>query len=143
MSIWFKDYDLSDYSSLAKDTMMDHMGMELTERGEDFISGKIPIDHRTVQPMRILHGGASVALAESLGSMASYMIIDPETHICVGQSIQANHIRPGLSGYAHGKASIIHKGRTSHIWSIDITNDEGKLLCICRLTMAILERNDA
>ena len=140
MSIWFKDYALSDMEFLKKGTMMDALGMELTERGENFLSGKMPIDHRTVQPMGILHGGASVALAETLGSLASYMIINPETQICVGQSIQANHLRPGKSGFAHGKAVLIHKGNTSHIWNIDIVSDEGKLICICRLTMAILNK---
>ena len=139
MAVWFKDYDLSNVI-WKQDTMMGTLGMDLVEKGDDYLMGKMPIDSRTVQPMRILHGGASVALAETLGSLASFMMIDPETHFCVGQSIQANHIRPGTKGFAHGKASLIHQGRTSHIWNIDITNDEGKLLCICRLTMAIVEK---
>lgn len=140
MSIWFKDYQLADMAGMKKNTLMETLGIELTEKGESSLSGRMPIDHRTVQPARILHGGASVALAETLGSLASHMIIDPDKQYCVGQSIQANHIRPGISGYAHGKAVLIHKGNTSHIWNIDIVNDEGKLLCICRLTMAILNK---
>jgi len=138
MSIWFKDYNFKDLFWMQKGTMMESLGMELLEKGEDFILGRMPIDNRTVQTMGILHGGASVALAETLGSIASYMIINPETHICVGQSIQANHIRPGRSGFANGRANILHLGKSSHIWNIDITNDDGKLLCSCRLTMAIL-----
>ena len=142
MAIWFKEYKLSDIEWMKNDTMMETLGMELLEKGEDFITGKMPIDHRTVQPMRILHGGASVALAETLGSIASYMIIDPEKQICVGQSIQANHVRPGKSGFANGKASLIHLGRTSHLWNIEITDDDGKLLSICRLTMAIVNKKN-
>lgn len=140
MSIWFKEYKLSDLSWAKKGTLMETLGMEITEVGENSLSGTMPIDDRTVQPMKILHGGASVALAETLGSLASSLIINPESQICVGQSIQANHIRPGTKGLAHGKAEVIHIGKTSHIWNIDITNDEGKLLCICRLTMAILNK---
>lgn len=140
MSIWFKDYQLADMAGMKKNTMLETLGIELTEKGESSLSGRMPIDHRTVQQAQILHGGASVALAETLGSLASYMMLDPDKQYCVGQSIQANHIRPGKSGYAHGKAELIHKGNTSHIWNIDITNDEGKLLCICRLTMAILNK---
>ena len=141
MSIWLKEYKISDIEWMKKNTMMETLGMELKEIGGNYLTGKMPIDHRTVQPMQILHGGANVALAETLGSIASYMIIDPETHFCVGQSITANHLRPGKDGFAHGKASIIHQGRTSHIWNIDIENDEGKLLCVCRLTMAVVAKN--
>jgi 1,4-dihydroxy-2-naphthoyl-CoA hydrolase len=138
--IWDKDYELKDIVWMAKDTMMEALGMELTEIGPEFLSGRMPIDKRTVQPMRILHGGASVALAETLGSIGSYMVIDTETHYCVGQVITANHLRPGKGGFANGVARILHKGRTSHIWNIDITDDEGKLLCVCRLTMAVVKK---
>ncbi len=142
MSIWFKDYNLDDYSWMYENTIFEVLGIEFTEKGDDYLKGRMPIDHRTIQPFKILHGGASVTLAESLGSLASLMLINPEEKICVGQSIQANHIRPGTSGYANGTAKLIHKGKSSHIWNIDIVNDEGKLLCICRLTMAIVDKPD-
>ena len=140
MAIWFKDYNLDDYKWMYENTIFEVLGIEFTEKGDDYLKGRMPIDHRTVQPFKILHGGASVTLAESLGSLASLMIIDTEKKICVGQSIQANHLRPGISGYANATAKIIHLGKSSHIWNIDITNDDGKLLCICRLTMAIVDK---
>lgn len=140
MNPWFKEYDLKDIEWMKEGTMMETLGIELLEVGEDYLSGRMPIDHRTVQPMKILHGGANVALAETLGSIGSWMIIDPEKQICVGQSITANHLRPGTKGFANAKATIVHRGKTSHVWNIEITNDEGKLLCLCRLTMAIVKK---
>ena len=120
--------------------MIELLGMEIVEIGDDYLVGKMPIDERTFQPLKMLHGGASVALAETLGSVASFMIIDPENQYTVCSSIQANHIRPGTSGHANGKTSLVHKGKSSHIWNVDITNDEGKLLSSCRLTMAIIDK---
>lgn len=140
MSVWFKKYNIEDFQWMAKNTMAETLGMELLEIGGDFLTGRLPIDNRTIQYMRLLHGGASVALAETLGSVASFMIIDPETQICVGQSIQASHIRAGKKGFATGKVSPIHIGRSSHIWNVDIVDDEGKLLSTCRLTMAIIDK---
>jgi len=140
MSIWFKEYNINDFQWMKKDTMPEILGMEMLEIGDNFLIGRIPIDNRTVQYMRLLHGGASVTLAETLGSVASYMIINPDEQICVGQSIQASHIRAGKIGFATGKVSLIHLGKSSHIWNIDITNDEGKLLSTCRLTMAIMDK---
>ena len=140
MSIWFKDYNLEDANAMFKGSMMETLDIKLTEKGDDFLCGTMPIDHRTVHPLKVLHGGASVVLAESIGSLASFMSIDTEKQHCVGQSITANHIRPGFSGLAHGKATLVHMGKLSHIWNIDITNDEGKLLCVCRLTMAIINK---
>jgi 1,4-dihydroxy-2-naphthoyl-CoA hydrolase len=140
MAVWFKDYDLRDIQKLTVHTMIELLGIELIEKGEDFLKAKMPIDQRTVQPMGILHGGASVALAESLGSIASYMIIDIDKQLCVGHSIQANFIRPGLKGEVTGIAKLIHLGKTTHIWNVDVLNDEGKLLCTCRHTMAILDK---
>ena len=139
--IWFDDaLDLNSLTENGGDCMPGYVGIRFIDYGDDWIKASMPVNERTKQPYGRLHGGASVALAETLGSLASYMMIDPETQICVGTSIQANHIRPGTSGFAHGKASLIHKGRTTHIWNIDITNDEGKMLCACRLTMAILPK---
>lgn len=140
MAIWFRQYKISDLGPMARNTMLEAMGIEVTEIGENTLSGKMPIDKRTVQPMGILHGGASAALAETLGSLASYMMIDPEKQVCVGTSLFANHVRPGRSGYAHGKAELLHHGRTTHLWNISISDDAGRLLCHARLTIAILNK---
>lgn len=138
--IWPKEYKIETINQLKKNTIHEPLGIEITAIGDDYLEGTMPIDNRTKQPAGILHGGASVVLAESLGSIACSLMIDKETHYCVGQSIFANHIRPGISGLAHGKATPIHLGRKSQIWQIDLTNDEGKLICTCRLTMAILPK---
>ena len=118
--------------------MMEHLGIEITELGPDFVKGKMPVDHRTVQPMNILHGGASVALAESLGSIAAYLTVDPSQFHCVGMEINANHLRPVSSGYVFGTARPIHIGSKSQVWSIEIVNEKGKLVCISRLTMSVI-----
>ena len=139
MSIWFKEYVLSDIQSTLKNNMCETIGIEIVELTPNSIIGKMPIDHRTVQPMGLLHGGASVALAESLGSIASNLIIDPEKSICVGLDINANHLRPASSGYVYAEATPIHIGKKTHVWSIEIKNETGKLVCISRLTMAIID----
>lgn len=139
MSVWFKEYALSDIQSTLKNNMCETIGIEIVELTPNSIIGKMPIDHRTVQPMGILHGGASVALAESLGSIASNLIIDPEKFICVGLDINANHLRPASSGFVTAEATPIHIGKKTHVWSIEIKNETGKLVCISRLTMAIIE----
>ena len=138
--IWFRNYNIEEWSNKAGVTIHDSLGIEITGIGDDTVSGRMPIDERTFQPMKILHGGASVVLAESLGSIASSMIVDPKEYFAVGQSINANHVRPGLKGYASGIAKPIHIGTRSHIWDIEIFNDAQKLLCTCRLTMAIVKK---
>lgn len=139
--IWFKEYKTSDWAGRSKGTIHDSLGIEITELGEDSIKGRMPIDERTFQPMKILHGGASVVLAESLGSIASAMIVDPEKYFVVGQIVNANHVRPGIKGYANGIAKSIHIGTRSHIWDIEIFNDDQKLLCTVRLTMAVVKKD--
>lgn len=138
--IWFKDYSVKDWETRTKGTIHDSLGIEITELGENTVSGTMPIDERTFQPMRILHGGASVVLAESLGSIGSSLIVDPDKYYAVGQSINANHVRPGIKGFANGIAKPIHIGNRSHIWDIEIFNDDQKLMCSCRLTMAIVAK---
>ncbi|HAW50825.1 MAG TPA: esterase [Flavobacteriales bacterium] len=140
MALWFKKYTISDISWVIKDTMMEVLDMEFVEIGENTVSGRMPIGPKTIQTLKLLHGGASVALAETIGSVASYLIIDPEKFYCVGQSIYANHLNPGTKGYANALARPIRIGKTSHVWDIDITDDEGGLLCVCRLTMAIIKK---
>lgn len=139
MSIWFKPYKLEDMQWMMKDNMCEAIGIEITELTEDSIKGKMPVDNRTVQPMKILHGGASVALAESLGSIGSNLIVDNSKYACVGLDINANHLRPAHSGYVYGEAKPIHIGKKTHVWSIEIKDEKGKMVCISRLTMAVIE----
>ncbi|HAS34864.1 MAG TPA: esterase [Flavobacteriales bacterium] len=140
MSIWFKDYKLEDWDGRTKNTIHDSLGIEMTEVGPDFVSGKMPVDDRTVQPMRLLHGGASVVLAESLGSIAATMVVDPEKFYCVGQSIFGNHLRPATEGFVYGTARPAHIGRKTQLWEIEIVNEAGKVVHLSRLTMAVVEK---
>jgi 1,4-dihydroxy-2-naphthoyl-CoA hydrolase len=141
MSIWFKDYKLEDIAWMSKGTMVEAIGIEITEIAPDSLKGRMPVDNRTMQPMKILHGGASVALAETLGSVAAGLVIDATKYICVGLDINANHLRPASSGFVYGEAKPIHLGKKTQVWSIEIKNEEGKMVCISRLTMSVLEMN--
>jgi 1,4-dihydroxy-2-naphthoyl-CoA hydrolase len=138
--MYFKEYTLEELAWMEKNTIHESLGIEITELGKESLSGKMPCDNKTVQPFRLLHGGANVVLAESLGSLASSLIVNPETHYAVGLNINASHMRPVKEGYVYGKAEPVHIGRTTHIWNIDITNEKGKLVCNCRLTMAIVAK---
>ncbi|MBK6643780.1 MAG: hotdog fold thioesterase [Bacteroidia bacterium] len=138
--IWFANYSLTDILPLTKNNMVEHLGIEITEIGSDFLKGKMPVDHRTVQPMNILHGGASVALAETLGSIAAVLTVDASKYSCVGMEINANHIRPVSSGYVYATARPVHLGKKSQVWSIEIVNEEGKMVCISRITMAVIDK---
>lgn len=140
MMIWFSNYTLTDILPLTKNNMVEHLGIEIIEIGSDFLKGKMPVDHRTVQPMNILHGGASVALAETLGSIAAVLTVDASKYSCVGMEINANHLRPVSSGYVYATARPVHVGKKSQVWSIDIVNEEGKIVCISRITMAVIEK---
>ena len=125
---------------ISKDTLISHLNIEFTNVGEDYIEAKMPINETTFQPMGLLHGGASVALAETVGSSGSHLIIDSKTHYAVGIEINANHVGSAYKGFAYALGKIIHKGRSTHIWNIEIKDDNGKMISICRLTMMILER---
>jgi 1,4-dihydroxy-2-naphthoyl-CoA hydrolase len=143
MSIWFKkDIVLHEMVHITKNTMIEHLGMEVTEIGENFLKGTMPVDHRTVQPAGLLHGGASVALAETLGSFAASLTIDPEKFICVGLEINANHVRSTRKGQVTGIATPIHLGTTTQVWDIRIHDEHERLLCISRLTVAILHKKE-
>jgi 1,4-dihydroxy-2-naphthoyl-CoA hydrolase len=120
--------------------MVKHLGITFTEIGEDFLKGTMPVDSRTVQPMGILHGGASVALAETLGSLAANYVIDNQKKYCVGLDINANHVRSARKGLVTGTARPLHLGSTTQVWTIEITDEEDRLVCISRLTMAVLDR---
>jgi len=126
--------------AIAKGTMPVFLGFELTEVGDDFLSGRLPVDERTRQPYGILHGGASVVLAETLGSLASHFCIDASRYITVGLEVNGNHIRQVREGWIHGRATAIHIGRKTHVWDIRITDDAGKLVHTGRLTTMVIEQ---
>ncbi|WP_343702253.1 hotdog fold thioesterase [Chitinophaga sp.] len=143
-AIWFSlDISLDQLNENAQNTMGSYLGMEFTEIGPDYLRAMMPVDHRTVQPYGLLHGGASAALAETVGSVASALIIDPEKQICVGLEINANHLRGVREGYVHAVARPLHIGSGTHVWDIRITNDDNKLICVSRLTVAILAKRQA
>ena len=143
MSIWFREPNLEFLNDLNPDTMLDVLGIHFTAFGEDYIEARMPVDRRTHQPFGILHGGASVVLAESLGSTGATLCVDTERYYCVGQEINANHIRPVRHGDVLGRAEPVHIGRRSHVWSIRIEDERKRLVCISRLTLAVLARDDA
>ena len=143
MPIWFKkDMVLADLGSLGKGTMSEHLGIEWIELGEDYVSGRMPVDHRTIQPYGLLHGGASCVLAETLGSVGSALVVDPLKHKCVGIEINANHIRSARNGFVYGTARPVHIGRQTHVWEIRIVDEREKLVCISRLTVAVVGFNE-
>ncbi len=141
MSIWFnKNLKLTDLGAIEPGTMAEFLGMEWTELGDDYVKIKMPVDQRTKQPYGLLHGGASCALAETIGSVASQLVLDPNKFICVGLEINANHVRSARSGYVYGTARPLHLGGATHVWDIKIYDDAEKLICISRLTLAILKK---
>ncbi len=140
--IWFnKMLSLADLRPLGKGTMAEHLGIEWVEVGDNFLKARMPVDHRTIQPYGLMHGGASCTLAETVGSVASAMVIDHSAFFCVGIEINANHIRSARKGFVTGVALPLHLGNSTHVWDIKIYDDEEKLLCVSRLTVAIMKRN--
>lgn len=123
-----------------RSNMVGHLDIEYTEVGKDFLCGKMPVNEKTKQPMGVLHGGASVALAETLGSVAANCCVDMDNEFCVGLDINANHIKSATKGFVHGKATAIHLGKRTQVWQIIITDDEGELVCVSRLTMSVLKK---
>jgi 1,4-dihydroxy-2-naphthoyl-CoA hydrolase len=142
MSIWFAEPSLKEIMERNKGTMMEHTGIEMLEIGPDYLMGKMPVDHRTFQPDGILHGGASVVLAETLGSIAANLCIDRRLKKCVGLEINANHLRPVSKGFVCGNARPVHIGKTTQVWEIRIVSHQDHLVCIARITMAVLTREN-
>tara|TARA_B100001146_G_scaffold34711_1_gene28078 strand:+ start:253 stop:669 length:417 start_codon:yes stop_codon:yes gene_type:complete len=136
-----KQSALEKINAFQKNTMTEHIGIEITDFGNDFLSGKMPVDHRTIQPYGLLHGGASAVLAESLGSIAGAMKINHETQGVVGVEINCNHLRSARDGWVHGKATQVKIGRKIQVWNIEIKNDDEKLVCVSRLTLAVIEKS--
>ena len=143
MAIWHLSathMTIEQLQSLGAGTMGEYLGMEFTDIGDNFLKARMPVDHRTRQPYGLLHGGASAALAETLGSVASAYVIDQEKYVCVGLEINANHIRGVKEGWVYGTATPLHIGKTTHVWDIKIVDEREKLVCVSRLTVAILKR---
>ena len=143
MPIWFdKELSVERLKPLGTDSMSKHLGIEWVEVGDNFIKARMPVDYRTIQPYGLLHGGASCTLAETIGSVASSMIIDHSKFMCVGLEINANHIRGVREGYVTGTAIPLHMGTSTHVWDIRIVDENEKLICVSRLTVAILQRKN-
>jgi 1,4-dihydroxy-2-naphthoyl-CoA hydrolase len=141
MAIWFNPaVTAEELRPLGDNTMSDHIGIEFTEIGDNYLKAKMPVDHRTRQPYGLLHGGASATLAETLGSVASALVIDQTAYDCVGLEINANHIRGVKEGYVFGTVIPLHIGRSTHVWDIRIYDEREKLVCVSRLTVAILRK---
>src|SRR5271154_1251216 len=139
MSIWRSLLSLEQLNAHSE-TLNGSLGIVFTEIGADFVRGTMPVDERTMQPYGLLHGGASVALAETLGSMGAAMCVDANEYQVVGQEINANHVRAARRGIVTGTARSVHLGGRTQVWSIDIVNEAQKLICISRITMAVIKR---
>jgi 1,4-dihydroxy-2-naphthoyl-CoA hydrolase len=140
MSLWKSSTDLDRINAWNRDTLVEHLSMRVTEVGADFVRGTMPVDARTRQPFGLLHGGASVALAESLGSLAGNLCLDGDKEMAVGLDINANHVRAVTSGVVTGTARALHLGRTTQLWEIRIEDEHARLVCIARLTLAVVPR---
>lgn len=142
--IWLnKELTIADFENLGKDTMGEYIGIEWVEVGKDYLKARMPVDHRTKQPYGLLHGGASCVLAETIGSVASAMVIDHSKFVCVGMEINANHVRSAREGFVTGVATALHLGSNTHVWDIRIYDDIQKLVCISRLTVAVIPRKES
>lgn len=139
MAIWFQTSSLEKLNERSANTLIAHLDIRFTEIGEDYLTAEMPVDHRTVQPLGLLHGGASVALAETLGSIAANLVVDRSKKVCLGLEINANHLKSAKSGKVTGIARPIHIGSSTQVWSIEIRNEAGQLTCISRITMAVLD----
>ncbi len=135
-----KEKAIATINAMGENTMVNHLGIKITDFGDEFICGKMPVDQRTVQPFGLLHGGASATLAETLGSIAGGMKVDHETQTVVGVEINCNHLRSARGGWVHGKAVPIKLGRKIQVWNIEIKNDDGKMVATSRLTLAVIDK---
>lgn len=140
MALFNSGITLERLNQLSDNTLVAHLGIEIIAIGEDFIEAKMPVDHRTHQPLGMLHGGASVALAETLGSIAATCCVDTNTQYCVGLEINANHIKSVRDGFVYGITRPIHIGKKTQVWEIKITDEKKQLACISRITMAVIDK---
>ena len=138
MGIWKKKINIDDINQWSKNTMVEHVGIHVIEVGDDYLKATMPVDNRTHQPMGILHGGASVVLAETLGSIAANLAVkDP--YYCVGMEINANHVKSAFGDYVTGTVNPVHIGKSTHVWDITICDKEEELICVSRITLAVLK----
>lgn len=142
MRIFKEDLTVEALNKWSPNTMAENIGIEFTAVGEDYLEAKMPVDHRTHQPMGLLHGGASVALAETMGSVAAMCCVDATRQYCVGLEINANHIKSVRDGFVKGITRAIHIGKKTQVWEIRITSEAGDLVCVSRITMAVLDRKN-
>ena len=133
-------FDMATLNAMNRGTLMEQLGIEYLEASEGYMKASMPVDERTFQPMRILHGGATIALAETLASIGSALLVDREKYDVKGQHVTASHIRSARSGKVIGEAVILHRGRSSHIWNVDIKDEQGHLLSVCRLTIFVVKK---
>ena len=141
MGIWLTEPDLDMINQFGQNTLVSHLDIRFIEAGEDFLKATMPVDNRTLQPLGMLHGGASVVLSETLASTGAYLCIDKNIHYCVGLEINANHIRSVRTGLITGLCKPVHQGRTTQIWEARMSDEKERLTCISRITMAILTRD--
>jgi len=140
MAIWRVTTTPQELNATSAGTLVEHIGIEFLEVGEDYLKARMPVDRRTLQPMGLLHGGASAVLAETLGSVAAHLCEDVNQKHCVGLEINANHVRSVRSGFVYGVARPAHLGRSTQLWEIKITDEQDRLVCLSRLTMAVLDK---
>ncbi len=138
MTIFKTEVSLEKLNENSATSMLGHLGIEFVETGDNFLIAKMPVDNRTKQPLGLLHGGASVVLAETLGSIAANLCVDNAKQYCVGLDINANHLKSVREGFVYGKTTPIHIGKTTQVWEIRITDDKQNLVCISRLTVAVI-----
>jgi len=136
MAIWKKAFTLEQLNEMGKNCAVGHLGIEISAYGENWIEAKMPVDHRTTQPFGLLHGGVSVALAETIGSLAGFLCIE-EGQVALGLDINANHLRPVKKGFVTAKVTPIALSQNTHVWQIDIRDEQDKLCCVSRLTLSI------
>lgn len=141
MSIWFQEPTLEFLNGKLNKNMTQYLEINFTKVGEDWLEATMPVNEKTTQPFDILHGGASCVLAETVASVASNFCIDPNTSYAVGLEINANHIKSATEGLISARATIVHKGKKTHVWDVRLTNKDNQLVCISRMTMAIVERD--
>lgn len=140
MSIWFRDYAIEDINKMGESSMTGYLDMLVTKINSNGLEGTLPVNEKTKQPFGLLHGGASCVLAESLGSIASNLVVDNSKYAAVGQTINASHLKSARDGNVLGICEAIHIGKSSHVWEIKIYNEDQQLVCVSRLTMAIIEK---
>lgn len=138
MAIWFDGFPVEEANRRGENCANRHLGIELVEAGDDFLKGRMPVDARTRQPAGVLHGGVSMVLAETLASWGAAFVVDPAKYHCVGQEINANHIRAVAEGWVYGVARPLHIGRSSQVWEVKISDERDKLVCVSRVTLAVL-----